>query len=405
MMESPLSPNDLDQRFDSGSRSDVVDGNQRTPDDSPARKSKVVPKNPVDCSRLTYVTMETVQKLEDLKITLDPDAIYRTLFNWVTVLNETFQTLHVIKYGPAGEVDTQTNAESSSGDLKQVDEGDGEQSEEKVKIGKDSAITLTSLMKNEFCYIVDPLFLSSHLFVKVCEMAQACFDIGCHGNILEFHKYVKEDKCEKESDRVELNDVCDTQNRSTNPERVNDKAKNIVDEQAISDLSSSGEGMKAVNVRVFSGGDGVANNKNINETNATADSGISVMSSEKNSFEQMDAEIDDLPIDNSGFESFTVKTNLSTTEITTKTLDRNTKTTIYLVNNEIENNLASVDKLGTLQTKFESSTGKDNSMAFFVRCYLPYLKLCRVREDILEGRLGSSSWCGLVSAMEGRFNI
>ena len=260
-------------------------------------------------------------------------------------------------------------------------------------------------MKNEFCYIVDPLFLSSHLFSKVCEMAQACFDIGCHGNILEFQKYVKEDKCEKESDRVELNDVCDTQNRSTNPERVNDKAKNIVDEQAISDLSSSGEGMKAVNVRVFSGGDGVANNKNINETNATADSGISVMSSEKNSFEQMDAEIDDLPIDNSGFESFTVKTNLSTTEITTKTLDRNTKTTIYLVNNEIENNLASVDKLGTLQTKFESSTGKDNSMAFFVRCYLPYLKLCRVREDILEGRLGSSSWCGLVSAMEGRFNI
>ena len=210
-----------------------------------------LPQSPVDISALQEITAETQKKLQDPYILLQPDKVCKILLDWVTVLNQTFHKLHIVKYtqsnlshgeavSDSDQVDNKDNQSDSvsnaimvSGpenvinaenndvkrDLKLEQDiselsfdtktassvnnqakADLNQNKETV-MGKSREPGASILKDKDFCYTKDPLFLPSDVFSDVSELAQACFDICCHGNILLYRNLQSDQNpCKIETD-------------------------------------------------------------------------------------------------------------------------------------------------------------------------------------------------------------
>lgn len=386
---------------------DVSNSNQQLSVETPSNGAKAVIKQLVDCSRLESVTMDTMQMLDNPQICLNPEAVERISLNWVTVLNETFHKLHIKKYGLHEAINQGVDGNAKSPDseqLLQMQEHCSQFCSEK------GAIILTPLRENEFCYVYDPLCLSSLMLKHVCELTQACFDVGYHGDILKFQKYEKAGIIESSPDSggltneqnqgknvgysveqsciLEKNQICDIQCTSSIPENISNYSKNVSKqtveiEPAVSDLSSSGEYIThADDSHVSAQIDNHKSSLHITENPARSASNTNIPSvSIKESFEDSDTKMERLADGAAG----------------------NNQPSCY-GKTEIDQSNVIASNMVPLEMQDQEdlmATGKDDSMAFFIRCYLPYLKLARVRQEILAGNLGYKSWCGLLAGMEG----
>ena len=406
-----------------------------------------IPKCPVDITTLQEITAETQTKLEDPSVLLDPDTVYKILLDWVTVLNKTFQQLHILKYTQSAH----THSEAVSGDPSETEankvmnnanttqtvetnitptedsyEYDGAEklgrfSEEKLVDhtkganmsvdGSKHAIPGASILNDkDFCYTKDPLFLPADVFSNVSELAQACFDIGCHGNILQY----KDLQVTQNKDKVET-----LKDSKQFKEYVSEVSDNLTDKINIGTIEVQGQSSEGAH---HSKGQGQYEQDSL-----------------------LCREQDNLPNSASKDNCDTDVENENYTKINESDLMcSDNKESVSIVNQNVNtdmseskltdvNLIGAVDKLNSTENKSDlpcsenkvevkdeghchSNCNKedhhsnchqgdeiiDEETSFFVRCYFPYLSAIKIRNKTKEhGKNWFQTWSALVSCLQG----
>lgn len=442
--------------LDSTSRSDVTCSSELLVDDLTPDGTSSVGKCPVDLNRLEDITNETINKLEDLEISLDASAMHNTLFTWVTVLNETFYELHLRKYCSDIEMALNDSAEKVRNEVKDnrfMDEAQvlpeisnfSESEFLKCSCNSNSAILSRILSDKDFCYVKDPLNIPSHLLKDIADLAQACFDIDCHGNILRYQKDIAEKRgcdlleeantkvgicgCRNKRQREGSTEhskarICEQMNsdiEELDDENTSDKQDTVVDKTIETIENNSEESGVMVRSKVapetFDHGGGVT--ESVEHSVALDQNGITFeisdkdqnnteiitafvsrnVGEEKNRIKPSDEHRDKHCNTRSGEADEQGSQGLVTETEKDSDVTKNHWMTAGAGDQSVEE---SIDTVNVDEKYIER---KDISMGFFIRCYLPYLRLSRVREVLLSGKLEYESWCGLVASMEGMFGF
>lgn len=442
--------------IDTTSRSDVTNSNQLLVDDLVPDGTSSVGKCPVDLNRLKDITNETIHKLEDSEISLDASAMHSTLCKWMTVLNETFYELHERKYCSDIEMTLNGSAEKVRNEVKDnksIDEardlpeiGNFSESEFlKCSCNSNSAILSRILSDKDFCYVKDPLNIPSHLLKDIADLAQACFDIDCHGNILRYQKDIAEkrgcDLLEEANTKVGICEcgnkreyeestgnlkayICeqtDSEIKELDDENYSDK-QDTFEEKTVETIENNTEESGGM-VRSKIASDNIEHDGDVTESVehsvAMDQNGMTFEISDKDqnnteiitAFVARNAIDEQNPIKPSGehrdkhgntksgeTDEQSAKGFVTETEKDSD-VTKNHQMTAGAGDQSVE------ESIDTINVDEKYIKGKDKSMSFFIRCYLPYLRLPRVREVILSGKLGYESWCGLVASMEGMFDF
>lgn len=396
-METP------DLTFDIDTRSDVTNNNQNIGDVCPSTdETDSVVKPLVDLSELEDATQKTVEILNDPAISLNPHAVFKTLTDWVMVLNKTFHRLHIKKFRPdiddsVSMSDSRTSEGSALDDMNKVltetDEKVDDIDKNKSTENNESSVTmqctgereqgldcaigeiLTPLTAPDFCYVKDPLCLPNELLKTVKELAQACFDTGCHGNIMQFQKIDKQDIV--------------TDKRNNNMNNTNEDVGELNIEK--SKQNGAKEELEHFDIK---------NNDFDNDgkdSNCVCDDIVESKSEncdrkKSTDFHKCD-KIDNIRND--------IKDTLGTDNVTQKT--NNSACSVYNEEEERKRCVEGSMSNSSVNRSSQAEEWKDNSIGFFVRCYFPYLKPVRVREAILSGKFEYQTWCGMLTGMEGKF--
>ncbi|KAK3581472.1 hypothetical protein CHS0354_031798 [Potamilus streckersoni] len=409
----------------------------------------------VDISELDECTVATRKKMHDLSILLNPSAVSQILLDWVTVLNKTYQCLHLGKKEQAkinlseAQYHTESsdtnvlalNRESSNdfterGPLAGNDSFDkfgnydSSQTEEvKTQMERvqnfvpethamysssSSRNALHSGMVNEFCYTKDPLFLPQHLLSSVSELATACFDIGCHGNMKyldkrNFPDYNDDFHCETESTLVSdaTTTLCchEKQNeKSVNCTAVCDTCKGsvckIVEK---SDLKSNGngdfsvrsvpeivQGLSAESEVVRTYDKTLVENYNGNHKCTNSSNGqltFDMIETVPDSVGKKTSKVMDKNLDTEAEPTGQCYRDENVPDFgnqRSETSQRNSE--IFNRNLEIHN--------------CDPGT-QDRQLSYFVGCYFPYLKVSRIRKVILASEIPLYfTWCSLMTCIK-----
>ena len=290
------------------------------------------------------------------------------------------------------------------------------------------------LNDKDFCYTNDPLFLSTDAFMKVSEIAQACFSIGCHGNILRYKNLHKletfkvgdttvsevcdnskgaQNSVPSNSSKVqghdhhskgqgflgEKDDLCDNCDNLTNTvcdtfSKSATAVQNLQTENSLSADDSSGRKKNMLHIRSSAG-----SNDTVLETSTSS-----------NIPELQDLSVEKTETSNAN-EHLSIKCpNLATAD---KILDESHQTDDYdkLVSDDRNhgNKLLSGDcnhgdKLPSDDCNHgDKDNVNDEEMAFFVRCYFPYLSARRIRYKTKEhGKSLYKTWCAFVCCLQGK---
>lgn len=339
-------------------------------------------KSIVDCEELEQITLKTKETLEDLEILTNTEACYKVLLDWVTILNKTYQKFHLIKYkdleseslvetgsnfvdnnvvvseenGEAVQNDL-TGKASKTNQLKTDSDSKGSLEKNKNETTKsesfrNSETFIKILSDKDFCYLTDPLHLSKDLHQDVSELAQACFDIGCHGDILKF---------------IELR-FCDPkdQKKSDGLPNTGNIVSDVNDMDVVIDVDGkSGEDLK-------------------DKHNKNEDKKVEVEAVNEK------AETEKAAAENDSTECFEAKNSES---------NHGEKTDELLIvdcDDVEEQCKASITSITDTDDEMQ-----EKAMVFFVRCYFPYLDVDRIREETVSGKTCYNLWSALVTCMEG----
>lgn len=409
-----------------------------------------VPHSPVDISALQDITAETQKKLEDPSLLLNPNTVYKILLDWVTVLNKTFHSLHVMKYaqsaliGPVGVSDNETN-ESSQANVNKTTENlsDTESIGNKenttgMDTNKFQCSSVSDTLKNEgpgacilndkdFCYTKDPLFLQTDVFSSVSELAQACFDFCCHGNILQFKNlYASPHQGKNDPTLISVKD-CD----KTLSEHLNNFTDRLITETK--DFNNAQDQLSGH--AHYSKDDGFKYDKDSfdNSAKGTCDESSKYAVGS----ECIEAALTDSRIsssDNCGFHKNTTGAGsgfLKETETVSRSdsienqsadstkipldqpSDRLTDINVSDYKSELNRN-KDLEICSGRTGKVESCGHQncdsnhyndlmDKEIAFFVRCYFPYLSAIKIRNKTKErGKSWHQTWGALVSCLQGK---
>ena len=452
-------------------------------DETKVDETDSIPKCPVDITALQEITAETQTKLDDHSVLLDPGTVYKILLDWVTVLNKTFHELHLVKYTQSA----QSHSEPASGDPGELEASKivdnmkttqgtetkeisikhsfiGDTSETIGRVGEQKLVdTGKSALKSvdtpkpgepgasilndkDFCYTKDPLFLPANVFSNVSELAQVCFDLGCHGNILQYKdlqasqnkdeiKTLKSSK-EFEENVIEFSDnLTDKSDIGTN--------KNFEDQGHSSESAqhSKGQGYKYEQDSLLdSEQDSLpgSSSKDICDTNlenanyTKLNESALMCSNHKESDsivkQEKNADVSDEELAHMDFVGAVHKQNITENE------SGDAQTHVDLVGAFHEQNMTENDNVhpcpnNTIVVRGEghchsnsnqgdchsnsnqgdchgnSNEGDeitDEETAFFVRCYFPYLSAIKIRSKTKEHRkCWYLTWCALVSCLQG----
>ena len=408
-----------------------------------------IPKCPVDITALQDITAETQKKLEDPSVLLNPDTVYKVLLDWVTVLNRTFHELHLAKYTQSALIHSEavsgqvfsdsdkmrtnktldnwkstqtvetkadpielTKENSSKSD---TSESFGRENESKiVGTGKSEKIKSADTLKHgepgasilsdkDFCYTKDPLFLPVDVFSNVSELALACFDIGCHGNILQYQDLQvsqNEGKIDtlKSSKKYEET-VSELSNNLTDKTDTGTKYYCEVQGHSSEDAQhSKGQGCQRKGGSLP--GDA---SKNICDTNLETANGsklneTALMCSENNVSVSDNSVQQETTADKIGYA-------LTQSDLTSSVHESNMRENKSF---DLCPDVISEVK-GEGHYHSNSSFGDevdDEGTAFFVRCYFPYLSAIKIRNKTKEhGKCWYQTWCALVLCLQGNIFI
>ena len=433
-----------------------------------------LPQSPVDISALQNITAETQKKLQDPCVLLNSDAVYKILLDWVTVLNKTFHSLHIIKYAQSAlshaetvsdldqkdvsdnQSDSASCVTKSSGqdilsesneiksDLKPETDGfklvqeievvpsDNEQ----VSYQKKEIISMkyeepgASILKDkDFCYTKDPLFLPYDVFMDVLELAQACFDIGCHGNILQYRSLQVEQSQNKIETNVKSVKMCD--------EIMTETCANVQDAHATEKYDTTQrqsvvcQGHHAEKCGLC---DREICDKHFDSSNLLKNHPSSISNlmdncsvSDENILQNLSANSDsssdsDQKLSSKKLQGLSSKaaTETSSQQVSVQNTDSLKELNDNLnvrTNKDVEVVLAEDieirDKGHQIRDTEEPQLYDcnhcdkdeycDQEMAFFVRCYFKYLSAVKIRKKTAEyGKCFFQTWCALVTCLQGK---
>ncbi|XP_052800532.1 uncharacterized protein LOC128231569 [Mya arenaria] len=381
------------------------------------------PKSVVDLKTLEKATQNTKEKLNNVDILTNSELLYNTLFDWVTVLNETIHEMHLIKYGSQSRPHILSVLENNNEKLKSST-GKPKDSNSANSIGEstvstecaltlcgtspeNSTVMVTVLQDKDFCYVKDPLLLPRLLFKDVCELAQACFDIGCHGNIMKFHKNTSgKSSFSQGHDKMP---VCDTDCGASNGEEscscsntgINGDAKETVIGCAERELTSTSVVTNCDKSASHIRDDMSKTFMNTFQTVTVCDKVEQTQhehieqngnTQEKEKILNMQSSENDV---NQGHNNMLPKCadtieNVNTAMCTTSEHFKNIQTVICAASVP-EERPSSVEVGKEVQ---------DKEMGFFLRCYFPYMQVGKVRADVLSGRAGYHTWTAIITCME-----
>jgi len=160
-------------------------------DPSSGRGDIVSPAPPlVDVTRLQAATDHALAHLACAEVITDQARLLDALSGWIGVLHETYLAMHTAKYckktsSSLVESDNVCDTDVCDQNNKTTDATNEDSSSQP---SCHSCAIPTILQDSDFCYVEDPLRLPSNLFHSVSLLCQACFDTGCHGNILTYQQ-------------------------------------------------------------------------------------------------------------------------------------------------------------------------------------------------------------------------
>lgn len=453
----------------------------------------------VDCSQLETVTTETQQHMEDIDLLMDVEAVCRILSEWITILNETFQEFHMKKYGllennqSSEEIQLSNPSHGVYSDKIKAQFGHFDKSPAHVDKSGEFVISSQKVAENcqsqtkpeqkgtekhpnveivkkilsdgEFCYMKSPLHLPPDMLKDVSELAQACFDIGCHGNILmliDFEYNIeqgKETQTVVKTEEVVVSQHSDTNvmesDHNSNGENLNgnnaadeDPSSNgadrldvveseivpveeivemedcdsrkthSIDELIVCDkcsISSLGDVVSQADVRLEELKDDY--DKTLLETGNTEQARRESEKIEMDSIQcgVLDNNSDCTADEHAVKESVESKTNTKSREANYNSDIRSVEKHGNIRNKSNQSDL-NVKDYELEETDNESNVKvsnfsigdiesneevEDRAMGLFIRCYFPYLSTYRIREDTLKGKCCYHSWSALVTCMEG----
>lgn len=406
----------------------------------------------VDCTQLETVTAETKGKLQDIEILMKTEAVYKVLLNWVTVLNKTFQEFYIKKSWVKDDIDIGENefpdslnksenvfpAKNSDRLVEiehcQLDEAKNSRNTGKMSQGETctgchaifratsstpgrlsnvrNPNSVTKALRNSnFCNLVDPLHLAKHEFQDVSELVQACFDTGCHGDILDFIEYTYVESSQvtevilqtsekvvvSESDKSEVNepykDGANELDKGDNyAETVDQINENATQNFEVNNRNGQSEEIDRTES---------LKNHSINITSVSDKDTLSEIASHPEQQKDIGYHCTEV------VDSVKVPQNVN---VETFSPDFQAK---QLEKTENEEKAEFVQKVSYQQnSEHEDSdemvieTIKDNdaqcqAMGFFVRSCFPYLTPLRIREESLKQKCSYHIWSALLTCMEG----
>ncbi|KAL3842655.1 hypothetical protein ACJMK2_020645 [Sinanodonta woodiana] len=362
----------------------------------------------VDISELEESTVATRKKLHDLSIFLDQTAVSKLLLDWVTVLNKTYQCLHLRRKEQAktNPSEVQNNIESGDSNIPALNQDSPSDIAERIKgsfagndsvdkfgnydsakteevktrmervqnfvpethyamySGSSSKDSVHSGTVNEFCYAKDPLFLSQQSLSSVSELASACFDIGCHGNIMEYLDICKECAC------------------------------NTVDESDLKSKESGDLSARSASEIVLALPD---ESKTLHDKTLVENDNGNYSSNIHLTFETIETMSDDVD------------------EKTSTVMDKNFDTEVKLTGEcysdenvpDLQNHRSETLQEGSeivsknLEVHDCDPESQDRQLSYFVGCYFPYLNVSRIRKVILASEIHLYlTWCSLMACIK-----
>ena len=413
-------------------------------DETKLDETDPLPKCPVDITTLQEITAETQNKLEDPSVLLDPDTVYEILLDWVTVLNKTLQQLHILKYTQSAH----THSEAVSGDPSETEankivnnaktaqtetnitptensykydgaEKLGRFSEEKlVDHGKGANRSVDSskhtipgasiLNDKDFCYTKDPLFLPADVFSNVSQLAQACFDIGCHGNILQYKDLQVSQNNDKEKpskDSKVFNEyVSEVSDILT--DRINIGTIEVQGQSSEGAQHSKGQGCQYEQDSLLCREqDSLPNSASKDNCDSNVENENYAKLNESDLMCSDNKESVSISFINQNIDADMSGNELTDTDLTgaAHKLDiTENKSDLPCSENRIE-----VKGEGHCHRNCNQGDEIiDEETSFFVRCYFPYLSAIKIRNKTKEhGKNWYQTWCALVSCLQGMLEI
>ncbi|XP_052269616.1 uncharacterized protein LOC127871025 isoform X2 [Dreissena polymorpha] len=425
-----------------GTRDSNSESSLKTGEDNSKGGRLTILKHIVDISLLKSKTAQVNRTLEDIETLTNPELMKKELLSWVNVLNATFCEMHLKKYGSLNyskgfrnevsieklggsnisqseykkDVDAiESNCDNSVNDLKKDEKVASVEQNQKIYetnhiVSRETSSNILKIIKNEeFAYVKDPLTLPHVLLKEVSELAQACFDLGCHGDILEYQNIEKYEEALLQYSCEECNSNCDSSMserhinkshdsvdlaESTRSHLVDNNKQTSVNESVCFLVKSESMEQQSVETCVK---ENTVSEVQIKFVDEICDLQSSCLTSEHLQFnEKSDV-----------MESYTAlaKESDNSVEETSKKLNGIENVTLLGNNmqsmgNALEKKKTKDEEKAFIVVDRESENKADLASAFFVRCYFPYLSCHRVRSEVLSGNVAFHTWSALVTCME-----
>ncbi|KAL4224655.1 Hermansky-Pudlak syndrome 5 [Mactra antiquata] len=428
------------------------ENNAKTSNLQPVDTSENTPKVSIDLTDFHVCTRDTVIRLQDIDILCDADRVKEILYGWIAVFNSTMKSYLIERYTDtrqeSGRVDT--NVKTSSKDSKlndnenvritvKFEEGNIESELDNnvtAVTEKKSISEILEEIKNilnapSFCFIKDPFCIPQEWLCDVCDLAQACFDICCHGNLLNSLNTV-----ENETDHCDKSTIssknCDNNNSdgSVDCSKVNDdelmqdakektfeldsltnnqdtvcKTDNSCD---IDDTLTKNNTESHIDNTLPTSESLLSEDDSIRKTDSDPVSGDELQANQNLNRDDCD---DKCTVSNKNCFG---NSNLPANQIDKK--DKDSKNSnIDDVNNISKSKDDSVSELAVSsvdsKTDGDKSMNLDNigetmdyNMGLFVRCLFPYLNVSRIREQTKSSNSSFYLWSALTTCMEAKSN-
>lgn len=410
----------------------------------------------VDCTQLEKVTAETKEKLQDIEILMKPEAVYKVLLDWVTILNKTFQEFHIKKFWVKADNDIGENEFPDSLNksenvlpvkktdrLVEIDHWQLDEAKDFRNAGKMSQVetctgchtifkanncaqgrlsnmrnpisVIKVLRNSNFCNLADPLHLTKDVFQDVCELAQACYDTGCHGDILDFieYTYVENGKVKEvilqASERVVVSEGCKSKVNELNKDGANelDKDGNHAEsiDQINEDITENFEVNKENGYSEEIGRTESLKNHSINITSVSDKDTVSEIAchpEQQNDLgDNCTENVDTVKVpQNVNVETFSPDFQM---EQLGKTENVEKLECVQKVSYQQTSEPGDTDEIVVKTIKDDDT--QCQAIGFFVRSYFPYLTPLRIREESLKQKCSYHVWSALLTCMEGNYFI
>ena len=352
MLSGGFLDTDQYESFDNQTRSENTKTDIKHKSDGSSEDDFNLDPSLIDISELQTATTK-VKACFDNATVKDLDNIYSLLWDWVTVLNQTFHKFHIRKYAPFVEKnEISDKSENEFQTLVELDQSKVEQSSNRLDNNKSEEIRNVDdgmqeldmasnnfekiLSDQDFCYIVDPLNLSLELFKQVSQLVQASYEIGCLGDILTYQKLCSKTK-----------ELCNNKQLAYGTEEINkQETKNRENTQTAKDCEAKLDANSSNTIT-----------EDVKDGKLSTDEG-----------------------------------NVVTNELK-QLFPANSENSIH----EVQNSEDSVDN----GLDHGTNTSAFAPISFFIRLYFPYLQLDKLEKENLH----YPEWSALVTCLQGKIGL